>query len=108
MEFDGDVVSEDGVSHKVDQEREETASDISCGQVESAMEVTTEEKEVERNRINYKIDCPMVKSVEVEEVCEVNRDQSESFTERYCHEDIKKMQGFVTVSQRTHTETVSV
>src|SRR5579859_2346716 len=36
------------------------------------------------------MDCPMVKSAEVEEVSEVNRDQSEGFMERYCYEEIKE------------------
>ena len=84
---------ERGVSHKFDQEREEMASDIACGQVESAMEVMSEGEEVGRNGIEHKRDCRIVESVEVEEVSEVNRGQSEGCTESYSREDIREDAG---------------
>src|SRR5205814_6683928 len=89
MEFDA---SESGVSHKFYQEREEVASDIACGQVESAMEVTSKGKEVQRNG-NDKRDCRIVESVEVEKASEVDGAQSEGCTDRYGHEDISEDAG---------------
>ena len=77
MEFDEDSTLEWGISHKFEQE--EMTSNIACSQIESAIEMMSEE-EVGRNEIDYKRDCRVVELVEVSEV---NRGQPEYSMEHY-------------------------